>query len=665
MGFEAHKDLFVEEAIDILRDVEGPLMELELHPDRRDLIDTIFRAMHTIKGSAGMFGYDDIAHFTHDIETTFDAVRKGELAVSSDIIELTLLAKDCIRELLSGNNSDEQKDKRGMILSRLSEIGGKKDAAAVKAAEIEIEKPTAAGACRSYDILFAPEQGIFLRGIQVLPLFAELATLGSTALRASLDSLPVLEDFNPELCYLSWTIRISTDKPVEDIRSVFIFVEDYAKISIREISENAPVCEVVNADLSGNVKQALPEKTAPIIERRRVDSSSIRVKNEKLDMLVNLVGEMVTLHARLSQESNREYLPEFISISESLGRLTADLRDVAMSVRMVPLAETFSSYNRLVHDLSKNLGKKIRFDTEGGETELDKNVIEELRDPLMHLIRNAADHGIELPDVRSEHGKEETGQIRISAEYAGANVRIRIEDDGAGLDRGRILAKALERGMNISPDADDTAIYQLIFEPGFSTAAKATDISGRGVGMDVVKRNLEKLRGTIGIATEAGKSTAISLTIPLTLAIIDGFMTEVCGQSYIFNLSMVRECIAFEQGSDSKEFNGLVRLRENYIPFVDLRSVFDLSGEKCLYPQIVVTEYEGNTVGFLVDRVAGHCQTVIKPLGKGVRNAEMFSGAAILGNGSIALILDVNRIIEKAEINGVSAAGASALYAGG
>ena len=630
MGFETHKDLFVEEAVDLLRDVEMPLMELEADPSRRDLVDTIFRAMHTIKGSAGMFGFDEISHFTHDIETTFDAVRKGELAVSSDIIELTLSAKDCIRELLSGNDSDEQKDKRGMILTRLAAISGvKRDASAqtqVPAAEIS----AAQGPAVSYDISFVPDPGIFLRGVKIAPLFAELASFGEMTVRAVTSDIPSLESYDPDQCYLSWTIRLSTARPEADIRTVFIFVEDYAKITISPAFAHKRRDEEPAAAPAGTEKTG--DGAKPLLERRKIDTTSIRVKNEKLDMLVNLVGEMVTLHARFAQESSKERLPEFMSISESLGRLTADLRDITMSVRMVPLAETFTSFNRLIHDLSKNLGKKIRLETEGGETELDKNVIEELRDPMMHIIRNAADHGIESPADRVALGKDETGIVRLSAEYSGSNVQIRISDDGAGLNREKIIAKAGERGLEIADDADDSAVFQLIFEPGFSTAAVTTDISGRGVGMDVVKRNLEKLRGLVHVASERGHGSTITLTIPLTLAIIDGFMVQIGKQCYILNLSMVRECIAFD-AADQSDANGLVRLRENYIPYIDLAKVFGTADYDRPFPQVVVIEYEGGIIGFLVDRVIGHCQTVIKPLGKGVRNAAMFSGASILGDG--------------------------------
>ena len=305
-------------------------------------------------------------------------------------------------------------------------------------------------------------------------------------------------------------------------------------------------------------------------------------------------------------------------------------------------------YTRLVHDLAKTLNKRLRLETMGGETELDKNVIEELRDPLMHLIRNAADHGVESTAMREASGKDSTGTIRISAEHAGAHVVIKVADDGAGLDREKILSRALERGLVTSTDLDDRSIYALIFEPGFSTAETATNISGRGVGMDVVRRNVEKLRGSIDISTARGKGTAVALTLPLTLAIIDGFMVEVGGHCYIINLSLVRECVEYSKTEEHTEMQGVIRLREKIVPYIDLRAFFDIENDATTAPQIVVAEVDNLTIGLLVDRVVGHCQTVIKPLGKGVRNAEMFSGASILGDGSIALILDSNKIISKA-----------------
>jgi len=658
MQFEAHKDLFIEEAHDLLRDMESPLLELEKYPDNHDLIDSVFRAMHTIKGSSSMFGFTDITEFTHDIESTFDLIRNGKLSVTSELIELTLAAKDALKELLYSNNSESEIEKRRMILSRYAELSS---SSPLEKKESSSEQDTVAPSAvnessdkRSYHIEFEPDPEILLRGVKILPLIDDIHSLGQIMVRASTEAIPPLKDFNPEYCYLKWDFDLATDHTENDIRNCFIFVEDYSKIKIEHIpeitissqqTESIATVASVASVTSADSQDMNPRRVTPIIERRHTDTSSIRVKNDKLDSLVNLVGEMVTLHARLGQEAVKEHLPEFIAISENLGRLTNDLREIAMSVRMVPLAETLSSFTRLVHDLSKTLGKKIRLETEGGETELDKNVIEMLRDPLMHIIRNSVDHGIETPDIRSQKGKDETGCIHIRAEHSGANVRITISDDGEGLNRNRILTKAIANGLKINEDADDKSVYALIFEPGFSTAETTTDISGRGVGMDVVRRNMEKIRGSINISTVPDQSTSIVLTIPLTLAIIDGFMIETGNTRYIFNLSIVRECLAYTDSSDTIDNRGMFRLRDKYIPFVNTRSLFGLDTGLTEHPQIVVTKVDDNEIGFLVDKVIGHCQTVIKPLGKGIHNAKMFSGATILGDGSIALIIDVNQII--------------------
>jgi len=394
------------------------------------------------------------------------------------------------------------------------------------------------------------------------------------------------------------------------------------------------------------VKNAAQEKA--VFDRRKSDTTSIRVKNEKLDTLVNLVGELVTLQARLNQESASAQVPEFISIAESLGRLTGELRDNTMSIRMVPISDTFNSYHRLVHDLSGALGKKIKLITTGGETELDKNVMEALRDPLMHIIRNSCDHGIEPVEERVSGGKDESGIIQLAAEHSGANVVIRISDDGGGLNREKIRARAIERELLQPGEYDDRQIFSMIFEPGFSTAEITTDISGRGVGMDVVKRNIEKLRGSIIVESVEGEGTSINLTIPLTLAIIDGFMVELGGSPFIFNLTNIRECLDFSSKEErDDESNFIINLRGEVVPCIDLRTVFGYDGDEAAYPQIVISEIADERYGFLVDRVIGKYQTVVKPLGKGSSNLDMIAGATILGDGTVALILDAHCIIRS------------------
>ncbi|HOP28563.1 MAG TPA: chemotaxis protein CheA [Spirochaetota bacterium] len=675
MDVEALRDVFREEASELLSQMEMPLIELEGNPSDSELINTVFRALHTIKGSGSMCGYKELAGFTHDLENLFDCMRKGRFSADERIVRLSLKAKDCMKFLLDGIDNEEQKALRGSILQEVRDITGDiscdekkhevKDTPEVVPAGSSDEPgiDTVNDSIERYRIVFMPSPDILSRGIKIEPMLSELSALGDFKVRVDISSIPDFDDMEPEQCYLSWVVDLETSKDVFDIKNVFMFTEDYAEVVIkyrdgfflnnaffRNEEEKEGLEKKVSPMLSlmeGRSKQdARQEKIA--FDRRRADTTSIRVKNEKLDTLVNLVGELVTLQARLNQESAASRLPEFISIAENFGRLTNELRDNTMSIRMVPISETFNSFHRLVHDLSGTLGKKIKLITTGGETELDKNVIEALRDPLMHIIRNSCDHGIETVEKRIEQGKDETGLIQLVAEHAGANVVIRISDDGGGLNKEKIKTRAIERDLLPQGEYDDRQIYSMIFEPGFSTAEVTTDISGRGVGMDVVKRNIEKLRGSIVVESVEGTGTSISLTIPLTLAIIDGFMVELGGSPYIFNLTNIRECLDFSSSVERDEgSNFMINLRGDIVPCIDLRNVFGYDDKEAAYPQVVISEIAEERYGFLVDRVIGKYQTVVKPLGRGSRNIDMIAGATILGDGTVALILDAHCIVRS------------------
>jgi two-component system, chemotaxis family, sensor kinase CheA len=635
---------FAEEVNDLLTEIENSLMQINNGHDNPEVIAKVFRSLHTIKGSSGMFGYTKISSFVHDLETTFDNIRQGKLKLNRGIIDLTLKSQDCIHNLLIQNDNEVEKNKRESILRELKEItasgSGKEKEEGALISDNSPESGTdlsaiPSGMPENYRIMFRPSAGIFLRGIKLRPLFKELASLGTLSLTAKLLDFPDLNDIDPENCYMEWEATLVTNKGIGAVKNVFIFVNDYARI------------EILKDDVIGLINTKESAQGSPVVlERRKSDSKSIRVKNEKLDQLVNLVGEMVTLNARFSQEAGLSRIPEFMSISESFNRLISDLRDNTMSIRMVPLAEIFNSYNRLVFELANKLNKKIELKLQGGETELDKNMIEELRDPMMHLIRNSADHGIELPADRIKAGKPETGTISLNAEYSGSNVLIKISDDGAGLNKEKIMAKALESGLADTSVNDENIIFSKIFEPGFSTADKATDISGRGVGLDVVKRNIEKLRGSISIKSRQHEGIFIQLTIPLTLAIIDGFMFEIGGNLFIFNLSNVIECLDYDKSAEeigTGEFT--ISLRGEMISCLDLKKVLGIKGNKYVLPQVVIADVGGERVGFLVDRLIGKHQTVIKPISKSVNKKDIIVGATILGNGSIAFVLDVNRII--------------------
>jgi two-component system chemotaxis sensor kinase CheA len=667
MGTESLRDVFREEAGELLAQIDMPLMELEKTPDNNELINTVFRALHTIKGSGSMCGFDEIARFTHDLENIFDSMRKGEFLPDRKIIGLTLKAKDCIKNLLDGIDSEDDDAVRNGILEELKTAtesltgngsngsGGNTDELKEPVSETSLPDGST-GITEHFKIIFMPSPEIFLKAMRIEPLLGELSTLGKYSGRVDTGSIPDFDEIDPERCYLNWIIDLDTDRGVQSIRDVFIFAEDYSEVIIKTgngfyVNDTFFLKEEISAGKEIRLpKDGMPRRRATdgmLIDRRKTDTTSIRVKNEKLDNLVNIVGELVTLQARLNQESLKARTPEFISIAESLGRLTDELRDSTMSIRMIPLSETFNGYQRLVYDLCGTLNKRMKVETFGGETELDKNVMDGLRDPLMHLIRNSADHGIEKPSVRKEAGKDETGTIILKAEYAGSNVRITISDDGAGLNREKIRQRAVEKGLLGTGDYDDRQIFSMIFEPGFSTAEVTTDISGRGVGMDVVKRNIEKLRGSIDIESTEGRGTTVILNIPLTLAIIDGFMVELGGGLFILNLSNVRECLDFSIASDGDgEGQFVINLRGDIIPCINLRSVFGMNSNYSGTPYIVITEIDGIRYGFLVDRVVGKYQTVVKPLAKGSYNRDMIAGATILGDGSVALILDAAAIVK-------------------
>lgn len=686
---DAHKETFREEAFELLAELEQSLLELEERPDDQEQIGRVFRAMHTIKGSGAMFGFEDIAAFTHNVENVFDLVRSGRIPVTRELVNLTLSARDHIRELLDASVSGEAVDEANALqiienLNRLIPGGasletGQKD-------EPAPQTPPMA----TYRIRFRPHRDLFAQGTNPLLLLNELRDLGECSVTVHTENIPVLEDLDPEALYLFWDAVLTTDKGLNAIRDVFIFVEDDSDITIDTLVEEDPytVVEqpqprlgellVERGDLNSQdlvralgsqkrigeilVDEKVTTRTAVTaalteqgqikkrLEKRieKTETSSVRVPSEKLDHLVDLVGELVTVQARLSQKAAIQGDPDLVSIAEDVESLTSGLRDNAMSIRMLQIGTTFASFKRLVRDIANELGKTIELTTAGGETELDKTVIDQLKDPLVHIIRNAVDHGIETPAERLAAGKPETGTIHLSAEHSGAHVLIRIEDDGKGLDPVVIRRKAVEKGI-IAADAelDDNEIRNLLFAPGFSTAEKITDLSGRGVGMDVVKRSIESLRGSIDLSSRTGRGTTITLKLPLTLAIIDGLLVQIGEGFFVLPLSSVEECVELtrEQRKSGKNGN-ILNIRGDIVPYVRLRDEYDIRDNTPDLEHVVIMETSGKRVGFVVDRVIGGHQTVIKNLGGTFRNAHDISGATILGDGTVALIIDVNKIVD-------------------
>lgn len=685
------KATFLEEATELLGQLEETLLELESSPTDPELVNKAFRAMHTIKGSSAMFGFDAVSKFTHEVETVLDRCRNGELVIDRDFIGLTLRARDYIRKLLDYENPGPTEVAEGDSLLREyrawagapTENSSTGPVSTKEAAENrEDNVPT------TWRVLFKPSPGIFRDGTKVLNLVEEVVGLGEATVYVHVEGIPAIAELEPEICYCAWDIVLTTLADENAIRDVFMFVENSAEIHLDKIARQGD--EIKNSKRLGEIfverGLATPETISSVLEshkklgetlieqkvvsssevesalleqehlkrmqeRKESPTASIRVSSEKLDGLVDLVGELVTLQARLSQTAFEQQDSTLGSISEQFERLISQLRDNTMSIRMLPIGSTFNKFRRVVRDLSLELGKEVELVTEGAETELDKTVIERLSDPLVHIIRNSLDHGVESPEQRRAKGKSVKGTIRLAAKHSGAYVLIQISDDGKGLDAEAIRHKGVERGLIAAGQELSLGdLYQLIFAPGFSTAKTVTTVSGRGVGMDVVRREIDSLGGSVQLESEPDAGMTVTLKIPLTLAIIEGLLVRVAGEFFVIPLSSVDGCI--EIAKDELANLGERRIfsyRNEFVPFVPLRNFFQSEGEEPSISQIVIVQALETRIGFVVDQVVGDYQTVIKPLGRMFKGAEGLSGATILGDGTVALILDVNRLSQVAQ----------------
>jgi two-component system, chemotaxis family, sensor kinase CheA len=686
-------ETFKEEALELLGTLETALLDLEENPSDKELLSAVFRVMHTIKGSAAMFGLDQISTFSHEVESILAALRDGKLSVSRALIDNTLIARDLILQMLK-KPADAVGALSPDLTQFLTEFRAQVGYQGVSQSDKKVDESKTVAvpkiAPKTWRIRFEPGKDSFRRGGNPLALIHEIRSMGESVCIPLFNNVPTLSLLNPEDCLTQWEIYLTAPVTEDDIRDVFIFVEDFSRISIEclenLVDENTPPTKKLGEILVENgkldresldhilksqkrigeillaeklvspadIKVALEEqKQMQKVQKTKssvMDMSTIRVKSEKLDQLMSLVGELVTVHARIFQTSriiaNND---ELLSIVEQFGRLTDELRTNTMSIRMVPIGSTFSSFKRLVRDLSAELGKNIELETDGGETELDKTVIEKLNDPLIHIIRNSLDHGIEKPEVRAERGKPLNGVIKLSASQNGASVYISIEDDGNGLDKEAILKKAIAKGL-VQPDdvLTDQEIYHIIFLPGFSTKEKVTSVSGRGVGMDVVNRQMELINGAISIESKEKQFTKITLKIPLTLAIIDGLLVRIESEDFVIPLSVVVGCLEFKPESQAND-NKIVIFHDKQLPFVNMREFFGIDGARPDIEQIVVVNIKNLHVGLLFDQVVGGNQAVIKPLGKLFRRADGISSATILGDGSVALILDVEQIVDASE----------------
>ncbi|MCP4108514.1 MAG: chemotaxis protein CheA, partial [Desulfobacteraceae bacterium] len=628
---ETHKTAYIQEAQDLIADIETNLLDIEKDPGNAEALNSVFRYMHTIKGSGAMFGFDNIAGFAHHLETVLEKTCKGIVPVTQELIDLILISLDQIEAMLSERKSEPaDQETRDRIVEALNVMVPEQE----KQGEISFHKDEASSSQISseesgaYCIKFRPEPDIFARGSDPLMLLGELRELGHSMVEPHTENIPALRQITPDQCYLSWDITLITDQSINDIKEVFMFVEENTSIrSVEKRKKEIPnetanallkLCEelledgfVTDMDFNKTTGQqeeigdlfvkagiTPPEEvksgldTQKLLDRKKtaVSAPGIRVPLEKMDILVNLVGELIINQARL----NRIPAVTETGLLKTAERLTGELRNTILSIRTVPIETTFGKFRRYVRDTARVLDKEIELVTEGGDTELDKTVIERLEDPMIHLIRNSIDHGIETQDEREKAGKPRKGTILILAAHKGSKVTVTIKDDGAGIDPERVRTKAIEKDLITShTDMSEKEIYNLLFIHGFSTSGQVTDISGRGVGMDIIKRAVDSLRGTVRITSIKGRETAFHLSLPLTLAIIDGLLVEAAGNCFILPINSVDECIELTKGRIEKAHGrDMIPVRGELIPFIRLREIFDLPGQRPSLEQIAVVQEE-------------------------------------------------------------------------
>ena len=683
--------VFFEESFEGLEVMESELLELDASSPDEESINNIFRAAHSIKGGSGSFGFNDVTNFTHVLETLLDEVRSDKHKLNQDEVNLLLSSVDCLREMLTaardGTDFDQAQVKS--IHDELERALGNESAteAKVEAEEHAVvendSEPVASASALEWHIHFAPHLHLFQTGNDPLRMFRELEELGTITSTANLTKLPPFNKYDAEECYLSWDLVLVTEANADQIKEVLEWVEDDCELSIEQGNqqETSDVVNVVADKAAPITEDADANKVAPVAEKKKAadkkatdkkagasnESTSIRVNISKVDALINMVGELVITQSMLSQFGEEFDVKNIEKLSEGLKQLernTRELQENVMQIRMLPISFSFNRFPRLVHDLSNKLGKKIELKLSGEATELDKTVMEKIDDPLVHLVRNSIDHGIEMPDERLAAGKPETGTLNLNAYHEGGNIVIEIVDDGAGLNRDRIFQKAVDRGLiKANEDLSDDKVNELIFSAGFSTAEQVSDVSGRGVGMDVVKRNIHDLGGVVEVKPEVGKGSTFTIRLPLTLAILDGQLIRVGTQTYIIPLISIIESLQTNI-ENTKSIAGdveLYRLRDDYIPVVRLHSIFNIPCDSAKLNDglLVVAEAEGQKIGLFVDDLLAQQQVVIKSLETNYKKVEGMSGATILGDGTVAMILDISSLIrlyrEQAEYKTSSA----------
>jgi two-component system, chemotaxis family, sensor kinase CheA len=646
---------FIAESADLLREMEAGLLDCAGGTTDPEKINLIFRLAHTIKGSAGLFGFDDIVQFVHVVETALDLVRLGRVPMSEELVALLLRCKDHIDALLgplSGGEPDPQLQARGLelhtLLRQLTETD-EPDRQQATGTAANTTRGTKAEEDWHVCVRFGP--GVLTSGMDPLGFVRYLQTFCEIrALEVLDDRLPPPSEMDPETCYLGFEMRLRTESGRSGIEAAFEFVREDCTLSISQVAPVAAIAARDTGDDPGKRQAAAGGEHAAA-------AASIRVDAAKLDYLITRIGELIIAAAGANLLARRAGNSELEESTSTLSSLVEQVREGALQLRMVKIGGTFNRFQRVVHDVSRELGKEIQLVVRGEDTELDKTVVERIADPLTHLVRNAIDHGIEPAEERLARGKPAVGTVTLNAYHDSGSIVIEVGDDGGGLKREKILAKALERGLTEEGRTlTDSEVFSFIFDAGFSTAEKVTNLSGRGVGMDVVKRNISALRGSVSIKSEEGRGTTVTVRLPLTLAIINGFQVAVGKSSFILPLEAIEECVEFSAESD----HDFANLRGAVLPFVRLRDVFGTREPASRRQSIVVVKHAGERAGLVVDALLGEFQTVIKPLGKLFSKVDCVSGSSILGNGEVALILDVPSLIQQATARGRRGAAAVA-----
>ncbi|RMQ35122.1 Chemotaxis sensor histidine kinase CheA [Pseudomonas amygdali pv. mori] len=678
INLDQAQQTFIVEARELLQAMEESLLQLESEPGDQDAIGAVFRAAHTIKGSAGLFGLTPIVSFTHIVEDVLDRLREGSVSVDAGLIAVLLKSGDHMLELIDvvasrGQTLQPPALEREAALRQALQVyqvpGNAQPADEAQAPSVIDEQP--AEVLWHISLRFGVD--VFRNGMDPLSFLRYLNTLGQMVQVTTVtDSIPALEAWDPESCHLGFEIDFRSSAGHAAINEVFDFVREDCAVEITLMSEIANHVEPTGTDLvsqtgqspavaSGELlgdQRAVPrapaaatavERPSSASEQKNKDGRYVRVNADKLDELINLVGELVIASAGaslLARSCDNDPLQE---ASSTVSGLVEQILDGALHLRMIPIGDTFNRFRRVVRDVSQELGKDIDLIINGAETELDKTVVEKIGDPLMHLLRNSMDHGIESAEARRAAGKPAKGHLSLNAYHDSGSIVIEIADDGAGLNRERILDKAQQRGLVAAgASLTDQEIYNLIFEPGFSTAEAVTNLSGRGVGMDVVKRNITLLRGTVDLDSQPGQGTIVRIRLPLTLAIINGFLVGIDQSTYVIPLDMVQECIELdEQNRHLTRDSGYLDLRGEVLPLVYLRDHFNHEGPAARRQNVVVVRYAEHKAGLVVDDLLGEFQTVIKPLGKLFGALRGISGSTILGSGAVALILDIPALLNQ------------------